>query len=174
MDDLSAKESRKPLALARNVIADPWPLPETKASEDEEIDEEALHASLQIMKNSSQPVVTSGPLFLEVTASAPSVFVPVVSFAGTESVLEPTAQSLKGKDLISSSGKRKLDDYDEKGGDELPFSSPSRRFSLDDESNNRVAAWQRQDRGLASSPSPSPLLDVGGNRGPQRAFEAGA
>nr|GME03832.1 uncharacterized protein LOC109168966 [Ipomoea batatas] len=55
MDDLSAKESRQLLTLARNVIAEPWPLPESKASS-EEFDEKALQASLQILKNSSQPM----------------------------------------------------------------------------------------------------------------------
>nr|GMD50565.1 uncharacterized protein LOC109163356 [Ipomoea batatas] len=68
MDDLSAKESRQLLTLARNVIAEPWPLPESKASS-EEFDEKALQASLQILKNSSQPMVTSTPLLLEVCVS---------------------------------------------------------------------------------------------------------
>ncbi|XP_031090907.1 uncharacterized protein LOC115995901 [Ipomoea triloba] len=165
MDDLSAKESWQLLALARNVVAEPWSLPESKALRDEEIDEEELQASLQILKNNSQPVVTSDPLLLEVSApyvpslfvsepvpdisitqfsefhihdvaqfvdqpsepvlgsglsipvsvnvSAPSVSVSGVSFAGTKFVPKLTAQSSKGKNLISSSSKRKLDDSDE-------------------------------------------------------------
>nr|GMD07891.1 uncharacterized protein LOC109168966 [Ipomoea batatas] len=61
MDDLSAKESRQLLALSRNVIAEPWPLPEPKTIE-EELDGEALRASLKILEESSQPMVTSTPL----------------------------------------------------------------------------------------------------------------
>nr|GMD52584.1 uncharacterized protein LOC109191099 [Ipomoea batatas] len=164
MDDLSAKESRQLLALARNAIAEPWPLPESKTS-GEDIDEEALQASLRIMENSSQPMVTSTPLLLEgttsvptssfpafsvdiprfrgshillvgsltasfmsasmcfsdsicatplpVAVSAPCVSVCGVSLAGTESVFVSAARSSKGKNLIISTSKRKIDDTDE-------------------------------------------------------------
>nr|GMC74048.1 uncharacterized protein LOC109191099 [Ipomoea batatas] len=78
MDDLSAKESRQLLALSRNVVAEPWPLPGPKAS-GEELDGEALRASLKILAESSQPMVTSTPFLLEGTTSVPVSQLPFFS-----------------------------------------------------------------------------------------------
>nr|GLL46453.1 uncharacterized protein LOC109168966 [Ipomoea trifida] len=78
MDDLSAKESRQLLAKARNVTVEPWPLPESDAS-GEEIDEEALKASLKILGNSSPSMVTSSPSLLKGTTSVPLSSLPAFS-----------------------------------------------------------------------------------------------
>nr|GME00813.1 uncharacterized protein LOC109157751 [Ipomoea batatas] len=78
MDDLSAKESRQLLAKARNVTVEPWPLPESDAS-GEEIDEEALKASLKILGNSSPSMVTSSPSLLKGTTSIPLSSLPAFS-----------------------------------------------------------------------------------------------
>nr|GMD48599.1 transcription repressor MYB5-like [Ipomoea batatas] len=78
MDDLSTKESRQLLALSCNVMAEPWPLPGPKAS-GEELDGEALRASLNLLEESSQPLVTSTPILLEGTTSVPVSQLPFFS-----------------------------------------------------------------------------------------------
>nr|GMD54469.1 uncharacterized protein LOC109168966 [Ipomoea batatas] len=78
MDDLSAKESPQLLALSRNVVADPWPLPESEAG-GEAVDGEALRASLKLLEKSSQPMVTSTPILLEGTTSVPVSKLPFFS-----------------------------------------------------------------------------------------------